>query len=195
MTSRGVKGTCLTLLLAALFLLSGAAKAQQADTLPETMSQPLSARAAHHSPQKALLLSSLLPGAGQVYNKQAWKVPIVYAALGTGAYFIATNYASTKAHKDEYLYRVHHGDQPSERRFADYPTTNIYNMYETYNQWFQLSVIVTVGMWGLNMLDAFVFGHLFEYDMGDDITLLVAPTWQYVPQWGMTPAAGVTLLF
>lgn len=184
-------GAGLLLLLLALLAPTTAA-AQTEDTASRA---PLAMKETTHSPKKALLLSSFLPGAGQVYNKQAWKIPIVYAALGTGAYFVGSNYGKMKKYKDEYLYRVQHGDTPMTSAYADYPTANVYNLYETYNQRFQLSIIVTVGIWGLNMLDAFVFGHLFDYDMGNDITLQCAPTWQYDPQAGLVPSAGLSISF
>ena len=59
-----------------------------------------------HSAKKALILSAIIPGAGQVYNKQAWKMPIIYAAFGGVTYFTYTNYTQMKLHKEEYLYRV-----------------------------------------------------------------------------------------
>ena len=61
-----------------------------------------------HSPEVALRWS-IIPGGGQIYNKQAWKVPIIYGALAGMSYFIYDNYKSMKMFKDEYLYRVNHG--------------------------------------------------------------------------------------
>ncbi|MDY5969109.1 MAG: DUF5683 domain-containing protein [Bacteroidales bacterium] len=194
MTKKATKGIKL-LLLALLTLSLSPTKvvSQTVDTVPAT---PIVLReTACHSPQKALLLSTFLPGAGQVYNQQAWKIPIVYAALGAGAYFIGSNYGKMKKFKEEYLYRVRHDDTPQSNAYATYPTANVFNMYEVYNQRFQLSIIVTVGLWGLNMLDAFVFGHLFEYDMGNEITLQCGPLWQYDPLAGAVPSAGISIRF
>ena len=56
-----------------------------------------------HSPQRAIILSAVLPGAGQVYNRQAWKIPIIYAALGGIGYYTYNNYSQMKYYKDEYL--------------------------------------------------------------------------------------------
>ena len=86
------------LFIVSLFVPSSRLQAQlvKADTVITTTSQPVSA----HNPTKAVLLS-LLPGAGQIYNGQAWKIPIIYGALGGVGYFTYTYYTQMKAFKDE----------------------------------------------------------------------------------------------
>ncbi len=148
-----------------------------------------------HSPQRALLLSALLPGAGQVYNRQAWKIPIIYAGLGTCTYFIIDNYGMMKQYRDEYVYRVQHDGASRYPELSHYPTANIYNMYDARNRNFQLSILVTAAVYGLNLIDAFVFGHLFEFEMDDNLSLLCQPTLQYQAGQGIVPAAGITLRF
>ena len=159
-----------------------------------------------HSANRALILSAILPGAGQVYNRQAWKIPIIYAALGGMVYYSYYNYTQMRSYKDEYLYRVNHFDNPSDADMANIPTSNIYNLYETYNKSFQLSIIITVAVYGLNLLDAYVFGHLFDFQINDDLSLHVAPGIGTAPVggWGtgwngtgmsLAPMASVTLRF
>lgn len=141
--------------------------------------QPSSDAVVEHSATKALVLSAVLPGAGQVYNRQAWKVPIVYAAIGGVGYFIYNNFTQMKYYKDEYLYRKSHNDATQYADDPDMvatPTSNIYNLYEDYSKTFQLSVIIAVGVYGLNLLDAYVFGHLFDFQISDDLTLNVTPS-------------------
>ena len=128
-----------------------------------------------HSPNRALIYSAVLPGLGQVYNHQAWKIPIIYAALGGMGYYTYYNYTEMKSYKDEYLYRVNHNDTPRDADMAITPTSNIYNMYETYNKSFQLSVILSVAVYGLNLLDAYVFGHLFDFQIDDNLSLQMSP--------------------
>ena len=74
--------------------------------------------------------------------------------------------------------------------YESYPTSNIYSLYNSYNQNFQLMIIITVGIYALNLVDAYVFGHLFDFQMNDDITL--GPTVIGSP-WGLTPAVGLTM--
>jgi len=129
-----------------------------------------------HSPRKALILSAVLPGAGQVYNKQAWKVPIVYAAIGGVAYYTYSNYTQMKLHKDEYLHRVANNDTPLDPDLATTPTANVYNLYQTYNKTFQLSVIISAALYGINLLDAYIFANLFDFQINDDLSLHLSPS-------------------
>ena len=132
-----------------------------------------------HNPTKALLLSAVLPGAGQVYNHQAWKIPIIYAALGGVGYYAYFNISQMRYYKDEYLYRVANNNQtqyPDDPDMVATPTSNIYNLYEAYDKTFQLSVIITVAVYGINLLDAYVFGHLFDFQINDDLTLNMSPS-------------------
>ena len=132
-----------------------------------------------HSARKAIILSAVLPGAGQVYNHQAWKIPIIYGALAGVGYYTYSNYTQMKFYKDEYLYRVNNNGaslHPDDVDVTATPTSNIYNLYETYNKTFQLSVIITVAVYGLNLVDAYVFGHLFDFQISDDLSLNVSPS-------------------
>lgn len=131
-----------------------------------------------HNPNTALILSAVLPGAGQVYNGQAWKIPIVYAALGGVAYYTYNNFTQMKLYKEEYLHRVNNDGatlHPDDPDIANNTTSNIYNLYEDYNKTFQLSVIIAAAVYGLNLVDAYVFGHLYDFQITDDLTLNFAP--------------------
>lgn len=130
-----------------------------------------------HSPNKALLLS-LIPGAGQVYNGQAWKIPIIYAGLGTLGYLVYDNYSQMKMFKDDYLYRIGNGGSALIDRYASYPKESIYNMYQSYNKNFQLMIIISVGVYALNLVDAYVFGHLYDFQINDDLSMHLAPVLQ-----------------
>ncbi len=109
-------------------------------------------------------------------------------------YAIHYYYTRTVKFKDEYLYRVNHNDTPNLADYANYPTSNIYNLYNSYNRSFQLMVIITVGVYALNLIDAYVFGHLYDFRIDDDISLAVTPTLQASPL-GFQPSLGVTLSF
>jgi hypothetical protein len=150
-------------------------------------------QAQEHSANKALCLS-FLPGAGQVYNHQAWKVPIIYGAFAGMGYLIYNNYSNMKMFKDEYLFRVNNNDNPSLASYASYPTSNIYNLYNQYNKNFQLMIIITVAIYGLNLVDAYVFGHLFDFQISDDLSLNMAPGLQPTPL-GWKPTVGFSLNF
>lgn len=129
-----------------------------------------------HDPRRALRMSAMLPGAGQVYNRQAWKIPIIYAVIGGVGYYTYYNFTHMRDYKDEYLYRVNHEDIPQNSDFVNIPTANVYNLYQAYNKSFQLSIIICAAVYGLNMVDAYVFAHLFDFQIDDDISLNIAPS-------------------
>ncbi len=146
-----------------------------------------------HSATKALLWS-LIPGGGQVYNRQAWKVPIIYGALAGMGYLAYNNYNNMVKFKDEYLYRRNHGEATNLEGYENYPTSNIYSLYNSYNRNFQLMVIIAVGIYALNLVDAYVFGHLFDFQIDDDLSLSIMPSLQPLPS-GLHPTVGFSLTF
>lgn len=147
-----------------------------------------------HSPRKALLLS-LLPGAGQIYNKQSWKVPIVYGGFALTGLFMYSNYNQMVKFRDEYLLRVN-GGTPQLEGYTNYPNNSIYNYYQSYNQSFQLNIILSVAIYALNLVDAYVYGHLYEFQINDDISMSLQPALQ---TWDnstfTTPVLSCTLSF
>lgn len=148
-----------------------------------------------HNPTKALLLS-LVPGAGQVYNGQAWKVPIFYAALGGVGYVTYNYYSQMQMFKKEYLSIGYNGTSTL-TEYEGYPGSSIYNMYQSNYKNFQLFCIITAAVYGLNLLDAYVFGHLYDFNVSDDLAIRVTPS--IVPELGtnagFSPAINLSLTF
>jgi hypothetical protein len=146
-----------------------------------------------HSATKALCWS-FIPGGGQIYNRQAWKVPVIYGAFAGMGYLIHYNYTRATMFKDEYLYRVNHDGATNLDGYENYPTGNIYNLYNSYDRNFQLMVIITVGIYALNLVDAYVFGHLFDFQIDDNLALNCAPSFAVTPQ-GPQPTLALSLNF
>ena len=145
-------------------------------------------------PKRALWLALVIPGGGQIYNHQYWKVPVIYGAFVGMGYLIHYYYDRMTTFRDEYLFRVNHNDTPNLPNYANYPRSNIYSLYNSYNRNFQLMVIITVGIYALNLIDAYVFGHLFDFRIDDDISLNVMPSFQPTPI-GLQPTLGLTFCF
>ncbi|MBR6441851.1 MAG: hypothetical protein IKS44_07390 [Bacteroidales bacterium] len=143
-----------------------------ADTV---VNAPATAVASEHSATKALYLS-LLPGAGQIYNGQAWKIPIIYGAFAGLGYFIHSNYTNMQTFKEEYLYRVNNNDTPRLEGYTNYPNSAILNMYQSYNRNFQLMIILSGVVYGLNLVDAYVFGHLYDFQIDDNLSMRLSPS-------------------
>ncbi len=101
-----------------------------------------------------------------------------------------------KSFKDEYLSR-RAGNDPQLEGYTNYPVSSIYNLYQSNNKSFQTFVLITVAVYGLNLIDAYVFGHLYDFQVSDDLSLNLSPSLTpdpYTP-WGFSPAMQMTLRF
>ena len=134
-----------------------------------------------HSPTKASIMSACLPGLGQIYNGKWWKVPIVYAGLGGLGYLVYSNYYEYRSYLHAYEFKT--GDLPEgvtlnqhETELANkYADSQLQTYKESYRRDFEFYGILTVAWYGLNILDACVDGHLYSYDISDDLSLSVDP--------------------
>ena len=132
-------------------------------------------------PTKAAIMSACLPGLGQIYNRKWWKVPIVYAGLGGLGYFSYRNFSEYRSYLHAYEYKT--GDLPEGVTLTDYEA-QLANKYaegqlqtykESYRRNFELFTILTTVWYGLNIVDAVVDGHLYNYDISDDLSINVDP--------------------
>ncbi len=143
-----------------------------------------------HSPHKATFYSAILPGMGQIYNKKYWKVPILYAGIGALAYsisFNSTNYDKYRSAYRDFLL----GDPGNKSYIKVIPTTlTVEDVEGQYRQWFQdalnnkkkyykryrdLSYIGMVAIYVLNLVDATVDAHFYDFDVSDDLSLQIQP--------------------
>ncbi|MBR3413738.1 MAG: hypothetical protein IKG81_13740 [Bacteroidales bacterium] len=177
------------LILLILFVATVSVHGQQMDVRPSVVTDVSSFKP--HNPTKALLLS-LVPGGGQIYNGQAWKLPIFYGALGVMGYLVYTNYADMKMFKDEYL-RIGYNGRSTLDEYPNYPGSSIYNMYQSSNKSFQRYVLITLAVYGVNLLDAYVFGHLYDFQVSDDLSLNLSPSLTPLPTAGEGVAVTPTL--
>ena len=126
------------------------------------------------SPKKAALLS-LVPGLGQVYNKKYWKVPIIYAGLITSAYYINDNHHQYKAYKKAYLIRIDNDPDTTDDYVGQYSSNDLIVLKDFYRRNREISILCFVGVYILNIVDASVDAHLFDYDISENISLNVSP--------------------
>ncbi|RMG78311.1 MAG: hypothetical protein D6707_10040 [Bacteroidetes bacterium] len=128
-----------------------------------------------HSPKKAMILSAIVPGAGQVYNKKIWKVPVIYAGIGTGVYFYSFNRKEYLRNKNAYLQRLN-GEADEFSSLENYKSdAQLIADTETYRKFMEISVIAIAAVYALNILDAGVDAHLFYFDVSDDLSLHITP--------------------
>lgn len=130
-----------------------------------------------HSAKKASIYSAIVPGLGQVYNKKYWKVPLIYAGFIGLAYAFENNQKGYSKFKTAYAYRMDE-DSTTIDEFANntaYTPEYLKATRDDFRKYRDLSVIGMVGLYFLNIVDASVDAHLFDYDVSDDLTLRVQP--------------------
>ncbi len=136
-----------------------------------------------HSPRKATIRSAILPGWGQAYNKKYWKIPIVYACLGTTAGFFIYNRNEYIDARDAYRNKLD-GDNSNDNlikpKFRPIDAESVRQYRISVRQYVDYSVLVFLVFWGLNVVDATVDGHLKAFEVNDNLSLQINPS--YSPQ-------------
>lgn len=149
-----------------------------------------------HSPHKAVLKSLIVPGLGQIYNHQYWKLPIVYGGfvgLGYSYYVAQTNYK-------EFLHIAQLKDTGRyteiDKKYENVGSATIIVYKDFYHRNRDLTIIGTVAFWGIQAIDAYIaakFQH--SYTMDNDLGFKVSPTLINSPTFaygGFTPGLKVT---
>ena len=120
-------------------------------------------------PARASMLSALLPGLGQAYNGDYWKIPIFYTGLGACAY--ALNFNQTQYNRYRKIYIAQ-----SEGTYTGNLTTDNIKWYrDQYRRYRDYSIIATALVYALNIIDANVFAHFSTFDISDDLSFNVEP--------------------
>ena len=140
------------------------------------------------NPQRALWLALVLPGAGQIYNRKFWKLPIFYGGFLGCIYALSWNNMMYKDYSQAYLDIM-----------DDDPTTASYNKFlhlgvqitsaneerykeifkgrkDKYRRWRDMSIFVMIGIYALSVIDAYVDAELSEFEISKDLSLEIHPT-------------------
>ncbi len=124
-------------------------------------------------PKKAGLYSAILPGSGQVYTKKYWKVPVIYGGLITSAYYINESNDLYQLYKSTYLNRLD-GDFSDNLNYSD---SDLRTLTEHYRRNREVSALLFTLTYILNIVDASVNAHLFDYDVSEDLSLHIQPVY------------------
>lgn len=143
--------------------------AQTNATNVDTTSAPQSV----HSPKKAALMSAIIPGAGQIYNRKYWKVPVLYAGMGTLGYFMINNRKNYIDYRNAYDAKF---DTSKTDLFPAWTSEQLKQRKDYYRGNMELTVLLSVGVYLINIIDATVDAHLFGFDVSDDISMSVRPS-------------------
>jgi len=159
------------------------------ETVEETNSAQSTDSVYLHSPRKATLLSVVLPGAGQVYNKKYWKLPIVYGGLGVAIYYLDDNLKRVKLYRRSLV--ALQDDDPLTINETRFTPTQLDDLLDLRKRWRDISYVAIAGIYVLQIIDAHVDAQLFHFDVSDDLSLIALP---YVGG-AVSPEAGVSLTF
>lgn len=121
------------------------------------------------SPARAAFYSAVLPGLGQAYNKKYWKIPIVYAGLGIGIYFYVDNNKEYNRYRDAYKSRL--AGFENDEFFGVVTTDGLQEAQKNYGRNREISLLVTIAIYALNIIDANVDAHLLQFNVDDNLSL------------------------
>lgn len=151
----------------------------QADTLVTTSIDPL-------RPAKAAFYSAVIPGLGQAYNKSYWKIPIVYAAIGTSIYFYQDNNKKYERYRDAYKSRLA-GNTNDEFQYLD--DNRLITAQRFYKKNREYSLMFALGFYVLNIVEANIDAHLKQFNVNDNLSIapdILQNEMNNRPQMGLT---------
>lgn len=147
-------------------------------------------------PKKAVLMA-LVPGLGQIYNRKFWKLPIVYGGLMGCMYAVTWNNRNYQDYSTAYKDIMMDAEEPN-RPVEEFHTswqdllgvgydpkewvtntnfqTQLKNRKDYYRRYRDLSIIITVGVYALSIIDAYVDAQLFDFDISPDLSMHWEPT-------------------
>lgn len=145
-----------------------------------------------HSPQQATLYSAVLPGLGQAYNKKYWKIPIIYGGFTALIYLTRRNHRLYKDYKKGYADFIDDDQTTTSYEQLNNVSLETNDKYikeqlryykDEYRRSRDLMIIFTGGLYVLNIIDAMVDAHFYDYDVSDDLSLNVKPKfYTYAPE-------------
>ena len=134
-------------------------------------------------PKKASVLSAILPGAGQVYNKRYWKVPVIYGLEGLLIYSIIQQNENYNYYKTELINVINGGISND-----GYSAQQLSLLKNQSKKWRDLSIAGSVLVYVLNIIDANVDAHLKTFDISDNLSfqIKIFPDFPKHPQYSST---------
>lgn len=146
-------------------------------------------------PGRATIYSILLPGLGQAYNGEYWKIPIYWGGLALAGHFLWTNNVNYLRFKD--LHNLITSDDPPSDLPAITADNAVYyrNLYRRYRDY---SILALAAVYLIQVIDANVFAYLQDFELNDSITMGLSPTvitpdTRYALNPAQSPAVGLRL--
>ena len=126
------------------------------------------------NPKKAGLYSALLPGLGQLYNRQYWKLPVVYVGLAVAGYFFEDNLTKYNDYRTAYIGRINN-PYPTDKYVKQYNTQQLQQLQDDYSKFLDLTALLSVVGYALQVMDAVTSAHLKNFDISRDISMKIRP--------------------
>ena len=157
-------------------------------------------------PRAATLKSLMIPGWGQIYNRQYWKLPLVAGAFITLGLIANYNQVRYSKYRDFYYLVSPHTDDPTYRPpltvavpfedglIRDLDVNQLKRLNDGFRRNRDYTYIGIVVAWAFNVVDANVSAHLKTFDVSDDLTLKIKPTLDFDP-WSRSLFSNVSLSF
>ncbi|MEI6683894.1 MAG: DUF5683 domain-containing protein [Bacteroidota bacterium] len=162
------------------------------DTIPAET--PDSIREKEHSPTKATLMSTFLPGLGQFYNKKYWKIPIIYAGFGVLGYFVFSYANEYTTYKNAYLESINGvTDGKYSSYVKQYSADQLLASRDFYRRNLEINCIFSVLWYAINILDAAVDAHLYTFNITDRLSMKVEPEPLQFTGFSCRPSSGLKL--
>lgn len=223
-----MKKIAVLLLLVLMGISEGIASLRQPDSLDvrlvaDTLLPLVQDGKKPHSPHKATIMAMILPGSGQIYNGQWWKVPILYGGIAADIYGISWNQQRFKEYRDAYVEWVNYLDALAANPDTPYPENPAWDKipknfdlrderFQTSNmrEWFKttlenrmnsfkrnrdLCYIVMAAIYAINIIDATVYAHFYDFEIDENLSLHWQPTGSYSPLNGGMLGLSLTLNF
>ncbi len=140
------------------------------------------------APARAAFYSAVLPGLGQAFNGKYWKVPIVYAALGTAVYAYSFNNTNYKKYQKAYKQRKN-GKTDLFDGLDGRPSLSLDALeraQKSYRKDRDLSLLAGVGLYVLQIVEASVNAHLLQHNVNDNLSV--------GPQFILDPISNKTIV-
>ena len=159
------------------FLLCSLAKAQEPDTVK--VQKKTDKKAIYGEARKASIMSAIVPGLGQIYNRKYWKAPIVWAGIGGFAYLFSVNQQKFKYYSDNLKWENDNDPETLNTTDPLLSSDQLLVEKQTYRKRRDMGIIGVAIFYFVNIIDANVDAHLKTFDVSDDLSLNIKPYSNY----------------
>lgn len=162
----------------------------------------------HPSPKRAMWLAIVVPGAGQIYNRKYWKLPIFYGGFLGCYYAMRWNNMMYRDYSQGYMdlmdgnletqsYNqfMHLGMKIDESKPSDVQrySNKFKRRKDYYRRYRDMSAFILIGVYALSVIDAYVDASLSEFDISEDLSMRVSPTLMRNEGYSLNPVKSTSL--